>query len=744
MQGEGRQIVFALVAAMLVFIAYQYVINLIFPPSEPPPAATQPVATAPAPTSTSQPTVVEGPAPATTTTQHVEVPAPPSLTTSPESNVDVVGGTVDERITIGGGPDDALRVELTPIGAAIATIELTSRDKDGDYRYRLAPEVDAPYRVLGPVESPDRTHYSYATHRIWIEEIDHEPGWSLSGLAWDIVDQTDQAVTFATELRTTEGTTLVRLLKSYALHEDKPILDLRLAVENASDTLLTVRLSQDAALGIQKEHIQYDMRRLLTAYRSDGAITLAKGYQHSKLQSATRAGEPIQLLTADAGPLAWTVLCNKYFGVYTRPVAPPDGSAEFVIGATGLVANTVTEENPGDLLARLALMPKKVAPGGRAQYPLEIYAGAKDAEHLRQIDPAYAAPTLHYQIAQSADARCCCTFDWLRELMVWLLETIHILVRNYGVAIIILVIIVRGLLHPLTVFQQKSMFKMQESMAKIQPKMQALKEKFKDDRTKQNQEMMKLFGEEGVNPAGNFVAFLPMFIQMPILIALWTSLNTDVNLRHAPFDGWWIVDLSAPDALIRFGQPFDVPVLSGLPLIGRMFSGIPSFNLLPILMGISMWLQQKYMPKPHMQAKLDAARKKHEEARQAGKAASGMSPEDQLRQQQMMAYMMSILFPLMFYYMPAGLNLYWLSTNIFGIGESLLIRRQIDAEKKRRELEGPKPPPKRSGLVTRFLKNVSEQAEALQKKADEMAKDEKKKDKGNGGAPRNGGKNRKR
>jgi len=302
-----------------------------------------------------------------------------------------------------------------------------------------------------------------------------------------------------------------------------------------------------------------------------------------------------------------------------------------------------------------------------------------------------------------------------------------LVVHNYGVAIIIMVLIIRTLLHPLTVYQQKSMFRMQEAQARIQPKMQAITERYANDKARLNQERMKLWAEENVNPMGMMVGMLPLLIQMPILVALWTSLNADIQLRHAPFDGWWIYDLSAPDALIKFGGAgVTIPVLGWLPLIGRMFQNVPSLNLLPLLMGISMWLQQKYMPKPAQQARLEAARKQQQQAPKKGKG--GMSPQDQLRQQQMIAYMMSIMFPLMFYYMPSGLNLYWMSTNVFGIFESLVIRKQLKKEKERGDPQDPGAAKKkgRTGLVARMLKRIAERAEEIQHKADELSDPKKK------------------
>jgi len=305
--------------------------------------------------------------------------------------------------------------------------------------------------------------------------------------------------------------------------------------------------------------------------------------------------------------------------------------------------------------------------------------------------------------------------------MVWLLHKIYLVVRNYGVAIIILVVIIRSLLHKLSVWQQKSMFRMQESMAKLQPKIEALKERYANDKVKLNQEQMKLFAEEGVNPMSQFASMLPMALQMPILIALWSALNTDVGLRLAPFDGWWIVDLSAPDALMRFNPPITVPILGQLPLLGSVFSNITAFNLMPILMGFGMWLQQKYMPKPGLQAKLEAAKQRAAQAKTTGKA--GMSPQDQLRQQKIMAYMMAILLPLMFYNMPSGLNLYWFATTVFGIAETLIIRKQLEQEKERSAREGP-PPPRKPGVMARVFKHLAAQAEQVQRRVDDISKQE--------------------
>jgi YidC/Oxa1 family membrane protein insertase len=730
MDNEARRIVVALFVAMAVFIAYQYVVSNFLPPPPPgqPATATAPASTETAPTS--GPVAASSPN-ATGTT------APATAATVATRNYAFSSADNLEPVELGGRTGDALRLELRPRGAGISTLQLYAQDQKGRFVHRTKPHENAPYQLLSPVDDGQRDYGSFATSRIWIEQRGDETwnqSWPLDNLTWMVVEKSPAQAVFTTTLATGEpGGELLRLTKRFTLRPGKPIFDLELTLDNISTTPLKVRVEQDGPLGLRQENQQYDMRKLLTAQRTASGVELGKGRQYAELQKAS--ADPnvayLALIRPDKGPFLWAALADKFFAVYTRPLPTQGSDADYVAAVNGLVVAPSALAQPGDtlahgdLLARIVTKSALVPAGASLRYPFEVYAGAKDADSVGAADPAYADPQqLYYQVAKSADISCFCTFLWLQDLMLWLLERIYLIVRNYGIAIIILVIIVRTLLHPLSVWQQKSMFRTQEAMARVQPKMTEIKAKYANDKVKQNQETMKLFHEEGVNPAGGFVSMLPMFIQMPILVALWSALNTDAHLRHAPFDGWWIVDLSAPDALLSFNPPLTVPILGQLPLLGSVFAGITSFNLLPLLLALVMYLQQKYMPKPQVQA--------HQAAPRAGQASSGKTAEDQIRQQKMMAWMMVVLFPLMFYKMPSGLNLYWFASNIFGIGESLIIRKQINEERRRRELAGPQPrKPKSSGLVGRFFKHVVEQAEQLQHKADSITKTDE---------PRKGGK----
>ncbi len=200
--------------------------------------------------------------------------------------------------------------------------------------------------------------------------------------------------------------------------------------------------------------------------------------------------------------------------------------------------------------------------------------------------------------------------------VLWAFTEMHNFIPNYGLVLILFGVLVKILVFPLT---KKSYVSMKE-MQVLQPKMKELREKYKDDSQKVNQEMMKLYKEHGVNPMGGC---LPMMLQMPLLYALFIIFRSTIELRGAEFI-WWIKDLSEPDTV--FTLPFS------LPLYGS------HVNILPLIMGVTMVIQQ----------------------RMTGSAAAG-------QQQKMMMWMMPIIFLLIFNNFPSGLNLYYALFNIMTI-----------------------------------------------------------------------------
>jgi YidC/Oxa1 family membrane protein insertase len=221
-------------------------------------------------------------------------------------------------------------------------------------------------------------------------------------------------------------------------------------------------------------------------------------------------------------------------------------------------------------------------------------------------------------------------------------------IGNYGVVIIILVFLFRLAMHPVTKKSQVSMSK----MTKLAPMAEEIKKKYANNKAEMNKQMMSLYKKQGASP---IMGFLPMMVQMPVWIALWSAVYASIELRGEGFLPFWITDLSMPDALYRFPTTIIVPLLG---------TKIESLNLLPLLMGVAMYLQQKLMP--------------HQ----------GASANPQMAQQQkMMMIMMPLMFPLMLYKAPSGVNLYIMSSTFAGVFEQHIIRKHI-REKEEVESKG--------------------------------------------------------
>jgi len=227
---------------------------------------------------------------------------------------------------------------------------------------------------------------------------------------------------------------------------------------------------------------------------------------------------------------------------------------------------------------------------------------------------------------------------------------IHYVVPNWGFVIIIFSIIIKIALHPLTRSSMKSMKKMQA----LQPMIKEIQEKHKDDPTKMGQAVTGLYKEYGVNPAGGC---LPMLLQMPIMYALYAMFRSAIDLRQAAFVGW-ITDLSVPDVL--FSLPFHLPLF-----------GIKDLSGIALLMGITMFVQQKMtvMSDPR---------------------------------QKMMAWMMPIMFTLLFNSFPSGLNLYYAVFNVLAIVQQYWTNKQHE-EEPLRKVEQKK---KSRGGIFKYVKDI--------------------------------------
>jgi YidC/Oxa1 family membrane protein insertase len=218
--------------------------------------------------------------------------------------------------------------------------------------------------------------------------------------------------------------------------------------------------------------------------------------------------------------------------------------------------------------------PLNLAPGKQVSYSSRFFAGAKEVKLLE----AYQSKLGIVQFDRAIDWG---WFGIIEQPIFYYLDWLFRLVSNFGVAIILLTITIRGLLFPIAHKQFESMARMRV----IQPKMKALQERWKDDKQRQQQEIMKLYKDEKVNP---LAGCLPMLVQIPIMFALYKVLLLTIEMRHQPFV-LWIKDLSAPD-------PATI-----LNLFGYLHFTPPAFlaiGVVPVLLGVSMYFQMKFNPAP--------------------------------------------------------------------------------------------------------------------------------------------------
>jgi YidC/Oxa1 family membrane protein insertase len=293
------------------------------------------------------------------------------------------------------------------------------------------------------------------------------------------------------------------------------------------------------------------------------------------------------------GDVRWVGIDEKFFllAVMPQPDKEPRGC--------GLQAR------PGDeFQVELRYAPKSIAPGQTETYAMVVYAGPKIVKTLDALQVGGQDPRL----GQAVD------FGWFAFIarpLLWILKFFQTGVRNWGLAIILLTIFVKLITLYWT---QKSMRSMKE-MAKLKPKITVLQEKYKDDKQRLNQEMMALYKAHGVNPLSGC---LPMLLQMPIWIALYSTLQVAVELYRMPFVGW-LTDLTAPDR----------------------------FYVFPVVTGLLMFVQQKISP----------------------------SPQDS-QQAKMMLYMMPIMFTGFTLFVPSGLTLYILTNTVLAMGHQIWMNRQ--------------------------------------------------------------------
>ena len=376
----------------------------------------------------------------------------------------------------------------------------------------------------------------------------------------------------------------LRVVRELTFNADSYLIKEKIRLINAGEQPRSVRVGYTVASDASNAAGgRYDSMRV--AWDNDGSL------------SEESSGKTLESTGVQAtGKIYWAGAMSTYFLAAVLPGEINDVTVKGLLQKT--VYRTAVEE-PESMLA----------PGQEKTLTVSYWLGPKERAQLTAVSE---------QLAKSIDLG---MFSIIAKGLLWLLEFFHKYVNNWGLAIILLTVVIKAVFWPLTAKSYASM----EKMKKLQPMMTAIREKHKDNKELMNKEVMALYKTYGVNPASGCV---PILIQLPVFFGLYQALLTSIEIRHAPFitylpftDKLWLADLSAKDP----------------------------FYITPIIMGLTMFLQQRMSP-----------------------------PATDPTQQKIMMFL-PLIFTVLFLGFPAGLVIYWLVNNILSIFQQWLMMRKNKA-----------------------------------------------------------------
>ena len=419
----------------------------------------------------------------------------------------------------------------------------------------------------------------------------------LSALAYAVDQPNAETLEFTADVGT------VRIRKTYRLEADGYGARLSIELENRGNSTLRpdYRVRWPAQIREGADFVEYG----LAAYAADKQHQVAIAPLPSALGFGGGPGTDIIQVKPEAGEpyeLDWAGAQTRYFLAAILPDTPREARAEL---------NPIEPGRKGRL--ELWFEPVDLPPGAKLARDYRLYLGPKEADRL----DAFGA-----HLDESIQR------GWVPILARWFttwLTFLHEFVPNYGVAILLLTLAIRVALAPLMVGQMRSMKK----MADLAPRMKEIQERHKKDPQKQQEAMLAMYRETGVNPLSSLGGCLPLLLQMPVFVGFYSALQGSIQLRQQPFVGW-ITDLAQPESLF---------VIPGIDLHVRA---------LPLLLGAAMVLQQRLTPTP-----------------------ATMDP----MQQRMLQVVMPVMMTFMFYQFASGLGLYWLMSTLLGIAQQVWMNR---------------------------------------------------------------------
>ncbi|MEQ1617852.1 MAG: membrane protein insertase YidC [Terricaulis sp.] len=435
---------------------------------------------------------------------------------------------------------------------------------------------------------------------------------------------------------TPESPVTLTLTPAPGLHIERTIsidndfmISLRDVVRNGTDASIAVRpLGVVRREGLPPNYVtnQIVHQGLLGFFGPNNtrqAATFENATKHARERVNGRVG-PDQRIVEQQGQGGWFGITDHYWLTAIIPDQAETVSPYF---------NSRTDEDSTDFRAAYRGAWHEAAAGGEVAYSQRIFTGAKQVDLLRRYQSELAIP--HFDDA----------VDWgnfwflTRPYFLWIMNPLAKWAGSFGIGILLTTIVIKLLMFPIVFHSMKEMAKMRA----LQPKMKEIQERYAADKQRQQQETLKLYQSEKVNPVSGCV---PMLLQIPVFYALYKVLTNTIEMRHAPFFGW-INDLSAKDPTTIFNLfgllPFDP---TALPLIGSMLA----LGAWPILYGVTMWALQALSPPP-----ADAT-------------------------QAMIFRWLPVLFTFMFAGFAAGLVIYWTWSNILSLLQQYVIMRRQGVE----------------------------------------------------------------
>ncbi len=478
--------------------------------------------------------------------------------------------------------NELVRLIWTNEGAALKSIKLKQfKDAEAKSILDLLKDVDTEYRPLAIDSIHQKTNFQRRRYTVTEEGRDK--------------------IVFTTALE--EG---IDIVKTVTLPPDKYHVGMDITLENTTNTEISTSYSIIASSLISHEGEP----------ATDIAAVAGVDVGNKRTKLVLMAPKELPSRNESVG-IVWAGSTNKYFSTILKPTS--SDLVAFInaqaFDAQGMLTQEKAEK--GDFMVVLQTNKLRIPPNETVKHSYAYFVGPKKEQVLKQYE------TLDVLLSYG-------WFTVISKALLAFLNAVHRVIPNYGISIIVLTIIIKAILFPLTRKSQVSMFRMQQ----LQPMINQLKEKYKHDKQRMGKEQMLLFKKYGVNPMSGC---LPMLLQLPIFFALFRTLQLSFEMRQAPFV-FWITDLSRPDTLLLL--PFSIPFLGN------------ALNILPLIMTGASFAQMKVTPK-----------------------APAADPQAQA-QQKMMSFM-PIMFAFILYHMPSGLTVYWTTSTIFSIIEGIVIRKTI-------------------------------------------------------------------